>query len=78
MFTNEFEYNATITTVLDESGIYQDVELIIEDDVVYIRQFSKEENRPSDLIEMSPKMFYDMLEALNQTEGFFVTKYKKP
>jgi len=78
MFTNEFEYDATITTVLDESGIYQDVELIIEDDVVYIRQFSKEENQPSDLIEMSPKMFYDMLEALNQTEGFYVTKYKRP
>ena len=78
MFTNEFEYDATITTVLDESGIYQDVELIIEDDVVYIRQFSKEENQPSDLIEMSPKMFYDMLEALNQTEGFYITKYKRP
>ena len=78
MFTNEFEFDATVTTVLDESGTYQEVELIIEDDTVYIRQFAEKDNQPADLIEMTPKMFYDMLEALNQTEGFYVTKYKRP
>jgi len=77
MFTNEFEHDCTITTVLDETGEYQDVELIIEDNAVYIRQWTERDTAPADLIVLTPKMFHDMIEALNQTEGFFITKYRK-
>ena len=77
MFTNEFEHDATITTVLDEKGKHEDVELIISDDIVYIRQYNDDTKDGYELIAMSPKMFSDLITALNQAEGFFVTAYKK-
>ena len=77
MFTNEFEWDHTVTTILDENGEYTDVELIIDDAGVFLRQFPEKDNKPVDLICMSHKMFQDMLEALKQGEGFFVTKYKR-
>jgi hypothetical protein len=76
MFTNEFEWEASITTVMDETGEYQDVELIIEDDGVYIRQFPEKDNVPADLICMTHKMFKDMVEALKLPEGFYQTRYE--
>lgn len=75
MFTNEFEENATITTVMDEAGELEDVQLVIEDGGVYIRQYT--EKGSVDVIWLTHKMFKDMLEAMNQSEGFFVTKYTK-
>lgn len=76
MFTNEFDFEETVTTVLDETASYADVELVIADEGVYIRQFSKQDGT-ADLIMLSHKMFKDMLEALNHSEGFFVTKYNQ-
>jgi len=77
LFTNEFEFDATITTVMDETAEHEDVQLIISEDVVYIRQFNDEKRQTTyDLIAMTPKMFKDMVTALNQTEGVFSTQYK--
>jgi len=79
MFTNEFDFDngsASITTILDETAQHEDVQLIIDDEAVYIRQFP-EKGPPADLISMTPKMFKDMMEAMNHPEGFFVTKYNK-
>ena len=77
MFTNEMEWNHTVTTIMDETGQYTDVELIIDDAGVFLRQFPENDGKPADLVCMTHKMFYDMMEALKQGEGFFVTKYKK-
>lgn len=80
MFTNEFDWDngeATITTVLDETGTVTDVQMIISDEGVFIRQFPEDEKRPADLICMTHKMFKDMMEAMNHPEGFFITKYQK-
>lgn len=77
MFTNEFEFDATVTTIMDETGEREDVHLIIDDEGVWIRQFPESHNGPADLIMLSHKMFKDMIEALQHTEGFFVTKYNK-
>ena len=77
MFTNEIEWDHTVTTVLDESGQYADVELIIDDAGVFIRQFPEKDDKPADLICMSHKMFKDLVEALNHKDGFYVTNYKK-
>lgn len=76
MFTNEFDFDSTITTVMDETGEYEDVQLTIEDDVVYIRQFSDDDLIPADLITMTPKMFRDLLQAMGLPEGFYQTRYK--
>lgn len=77
MFTNEFEFDATVTTIMDESGEREDVHLIIDDEGVWIRQFPENQNAPADLIMLSHKMFKDMLEALQQPEGFYQTRYRK-
>lgn len=77
MFTNEFEFDSTVTTIMDETGKREDVHLIIDDEGVWIRQFPENQNAPADLIMLSHKMFKDMIEALQHTEGFFVTKYNK-
>jgi len=75
MFTNEFEFDSTITTVMDELGEHEDVQLIIGDDIVYIRQFNDDKRETTyDLIAMSPKMFADMQNALNFTEGLYQLK----
>jgi len=77
MFTNEIKWHHTITTVLDETGQHADVELLIEDAGVFIRQFPENDDKPADLICMSHKMFKDLVEALNHKEGFYMTKYSQ-
>ena len=77
MFTNEFEFEGTITTILDETGKCQDVQLMIDDDGVIIRQFQEDDSKPADLILLTHKMFYDMMEALKHPEGFYITRYNK-
>lgn len=67
-----------MTTVLDEDGNLEDVQLVIEDDMVYIKQFNDSTfDDVPDMILLTPKMFKDMLEALNYPEGFYITKYKR-
>jgi hypothetical protein len=79
LFTNEFEFDSTVTTVLDDTGEFEDVQLIIGDDVVYVRQFNDEKRETTyDLIAMSPKQWADLIIALGYTEGAFLTQYKIP
>lgn len=77
MFSNEFNFDESVTTVMDETGEYEDVQLFIGDDVVYIRQFQEDDNAPADLIIMTPKMFKDMLMAMELPEGVFTSEYKR-
>ena len=76
MFSTEFNFEDITITLLDETGEYEDVQVYLEEDVVYIRQFSENEDKPADLIVMTPKMFRDLIEAMDLPEGFYVTKYK--
>ena len=39
MFTIEHDHDETVTTVLDNDGKYEDLQLIIGDKSVYIRQY---------------------------------------
>lgn len=73
MFTNEFEFNETVTTILDESAQFADVQLVISDEIVTIKQVNEDD--AVDLILLTPKMFKDLLEAMNLPEGFYKTKY---
>ena len=71
MFSNEFEFDSTVTTVMDDKGDHEDIQLIISDDMVYIGE------NTYDLIAMSPNMFNEMLTAMKHTEGVFRTQIKK-
>jgi hypothetical protein len=75
MFQNEIDWDESITTLLDDDGVHEDVQLIIDDNEVYIRQWSENYQR-YDLIIMSHKMFIELQQALNHTEGLFRTELK--
>lgn len=75
MFTNEIEWDETVTTIMDDGGKHEDVQLFIDDNGVFIRQYNERENN-YDLIELSHKMFNEMLEAMKHKEGFFITHMK--
>lgn len=76
MFTNEFDFDSTTTTILDETGEQEDVEVVIDDDGVLIRQYV-EDFGWYDAIYLTHKMFKDMIESTNHPEGFFQTRYDK-
>ena len=76
MFTNEIEWDETITTVMDDSGKHEDVQIFIDDNGVFIRQYN-ERMRKYDLIELTHKMYHEMIEAMRHKEGFFVTRFKR-
>ena len=76
MFTNEVDWDETITTVMDETGREEDVVVFIADTGVYIRQFN-EKNNNYDLISMNHKMFSEMIQVMKHEEGFFRTEIKR-
>jgi hypothetical protein len=73
VFTNEFEFDETIITVLDDSGVREDVQLYLDDNEVYVRQWN-ERKQVYDLIVMSPKMLFEIMEAMKQPEGSYLIK----
>jgi hypothetical protein len=75
MFQNEIDWDETVTHLLDDNGIYEDVQLIIDDNEVFIRQWNEQLNR-YDLIMMSHKMFFEFQQALHTTEGLYTTELK--
>jgi hypothetical protein len=70
MFTNEFEFDETVTTIMDEAAEYEDVHVVITDDQVFIRQWDDDREK-YEIICMSPKMFYELQEAMKRPAGLF-------
>ena len=76
MFTNEIDWDETVTTVMDETGREEDVVLFVGDTGVYIHQWN-EKNNNYDLISMNHKMFTELIQAVKHEEGFFRTVVKR-
>lgn len=76
MFSNEIEASYTITTLMDETAEHEDVQVIIDDECVMIRQWN-EDVMAYDLITMSHNMYFEMIESRKQPAGFFVFETKK-
>jgi hypothetical protein len=75
MFTIEMDWDETAITVLDQEGKYEDVQFVVFDDIVYIRQWDEDLDR-FDTIVMSPEMFEEFRTALNLPEGAYMTVKK--
>lgn len=73
MFTTEMDHDEISITVLDDAGNYEDVNYLIYDDIVYIRQWDEELQRHN-LIAMSPCMFSEFLSAMKTSEGAYTTR----
>ena len=75
MFQNEIDWDETITHLIDDYAVHEDVQLIIDDNEVFIRQWN-EQLQKYDLIVMSHKMFLELQQALQHTEGLFRIELK--
>jgi hypothetical protein len=73
MFSVEHEFDSSSITVLDDSGEQEDVAVILFDDVVYIRQYIEDTDMAS-VITITPKMFAELIEAYNCSDGSFVVR----
>jgi len=75
MFTVEMDWDETAITILDQEGNYEDVQFIVFDDIVYVRQWDEDLER-FNTIAMSPDMFDEFRVALNLPEGSYMTVKK--
>jgi hypothetical protein len=75
MFTIEMDWDETAITILDQTRNYEDVQFLVFDDIVYIRQWD-EDLEKFDTIVMSPEMFDSFRSALNLPEGTYMTVKK--
>ena len=57
MFTVEMDWDETAITILDDSGQFEDFQIIIYDDIVYMRQWFEEANRYN-VIALTPEMLH--------------------
>jgi hypothetical protein len=73
VFTNEFEFDETVTTIMDEAAEYEDVHVMITDDQVFIRQWDDDREK-YEIICMSPKMYFELQEAMKHPAGLFIVE----
>jgi hypothetical protein len=70
MFTIEHEDTYTVVTTLDQAGLYADIEVILDETDVVLRQFN-EETKCYDLINISHQQFKDIIASLSKAEGAY-------
>lgn len=74
MFTVEIDWDETAVTVLDPEGKEEDVQVLMYEDIVYIRQWNEQLHRFS-VISMSPKQFHQLNVAMDYPEGAYIVDY---
>jgi hypothetical protein len=75
MFTIEMDWDETAITILDETGQYEDLEIMMYDDICYMRQFLEDTNKYS-LIAITPEMMYEFMKSFKLPEGAYLVKHK--
>ena len=75
MYTVEFESDASVVVIMDETDSHEDVEVVLTDNnEVYIRQY--EESLDShELICMSYQQLMDLVASINSSEGMFKLQF---
>ena len=78
MYSVEFEHDDITITVLDESGVYEDLIVIIKDDVVLLEQAELLHNiEICNTMVLTYDMLKDLLAAYSSPEGFYKRRHKK-
>jgi len=74
MFTVEFEHDASVVRVLDETDQLDDIEMILDDDgIVFMRQWDDSLDK-YEMIVMTHQQLLDIVMSLQQTEGIFIAR----
>jgi hypothetical protein len=75
MFTIEMNHDETAIVILDEDAEFEDIEIILYEDIVYICQWC-EEIDDYIVLSMSPEMFEAINAAFNLPEGAYCLRNK--
>jgi len=70
-FTIEHVFKESVITVLDDTGQLEDVEVILDEDGLFIRQWNNELDR-YEVIEFNNQQFKELVTALGLPEGTYV------
>jgi hypothetical protein len=70
-FTIEHVFKESVVTVLDDTGQLEDIEWILDENSVFVRQWSNEFER-YEVVEMSNQQLREALTALGLPEGTYV------
>lgn len=73
MFTVETESNQTVVTILDTTGQMEDIEVIFDDDGVWMRQFDNSRNE-YELLFLMHNQWRSLIASLDCTEGTYQIK----
>jgi hypothetical protein len=73
MFTIEMDWDETSIRILDTKGNYGDLEVIIYDDITYMRQFDNDSERYS-MIVVSPEMLLALNKSFELPVGAYTLK----
>ena len=72
MFSIECDADHTCSTILDNDGRKEDVQLLIGDEEVYMRQWNEKRNK-YEVINFSPMMFKELMTSMDYPEGLYAT-----
>lgn len=70
MFTVEHKYNQTVVTILSDHPELEDVQVIFEDDAVWVRQFDGDRNCYH-VIALTNPMWLKLIAAFTSPQGCF-------
>ena len=78
MLTIEMDYDSTVIVTLDEEDNFEDVEVVMDEDVVYISQYVEGTNEKQILL-MSTQQLMDIVGAMDLPDGaYYLTEaYKR-
>lgn len=71
MFTVEHEFDYSTVVIMDNNNNADDVELIFDEEYVYIRQYDKDDD--FNIVVITPQMFKELIAAYDLAEGSYVT-----
>ena len=66
MITVEHEFDHTLVTILDNSGECDDLELVVDEDSVYIVQ-------ENNMLLITPFMLKELISSYDMKEGSYIT-----
>lgn len=70
MFTNEFDFDLTTITIMDDTDMYEDVRFELFDDIIMIKQWNDDIGSYQSIL-MSPEMFTELFWAMKKGEGAY-------
>ena len=75
MFTIEHQFDHSVIVVMDNDGSHDDVELILDENNVYIRQY--DDDGSFNIVVITPFMLKEILTAYDKAEGSYLTNKLK-